>query len=97
MRLETLEVIDVVRGKYILQINLFDKVKRCEWALLVVYGAAHDENKPEFLAELSSVCHRIKTPYLVGGDFNIIRHCGKKIKRPLYHISRMSLMLSSIY
>ena len=29
-RLETLEVIDVVRGKFILQLNLFDKIKRCE-------------------------------------------------------------------
>lgn len=77
-----------MKGKYVLQLNLFDKTKNCRWALVVVYGATHDEFKPEFLAELSSFCNKISPPYLIGGDFSILRHCGEKNKQtPLSHFS----------
>lgn len=61
-----------------LQMNLWDKENRTKWNLLVVYGAAHEENKVEFLAELSKFCDENKEPILVGGDFNIIRYAKEK-------------------
>ena len=76
-------------GKYILQLTLFDKSRNCSWALMIVYGATHDEQKPEFIVELSSMCHSTNIPYLVGGDFNIIRHCGEKTKKHPCPTSRM--------
>jgi hypothetical protein len=39
----------------------------------MIYGAAHDEDKMEFLSELFSFCSRNKEPILIGGDFNILR------------------------
>jgi hypothetical protein len=60
----------------------------------VVYGSAHEEFKNEFLVELSSFCHEVDAPYIIGGDFNIIRHCGEKNKcTPL---SRYSDVFNSI-
>jgi hypothetical protein len=56
----------------------------CRWAIVVVYGPAHDEFKPAFLSELSSFCSAIYCPLIVGGDFNILRTVLKKIKPPCY-------------
>ena len=39
----------------------------------MVYGAAHDDKKDEFFAELALMCSNISTPYVIGGDFNILR------------------------
>ena len=40
---------------------------------MVVYGAAHDEKRDEFLVELNLICGSIRTPYVIGGDFNLLR------------------------
>jgi exonuclease III len=45
---------------------------------VAVYGAAQDEHKPEFLAELVRICEEEPLPILVGGDFNIIRRKEEK-------------------
>jgi exonuclease III len=45
-----------------------------------VYGAAHDENKMEFLSKLASFCSRNKKPILIGGDFNILRYRSERNK-----------------
>jgi exonuclease III len=62
------------KGDFILQINLWDKVQQIKWNLLVVYGAAQEEHKFEFLSELSRFCDSSFEPHLIGGDFNIIRY-----------------------
>ena len=48
------------------------------WALVAVYGAAQDAQKPDFLAELVRICDHENLPMLVGGDFNIIRRQEEK-------------------
>ena len=35
----------------------------------------------EFLTEMSNICGTTTCPYIVGGDFNILRHCGEKNKK----------------
>ena len=40
------------QGDFMLQMNLWDKVNKIKWNLLIVYGAAQEEHKLEFLAEL---------------------------------------------
>ena len=45
---------------------------------MAVYGAAQAQFKKKFLNELVHVCSKESLPILVGGDFNIIRHLGKK-------------------
>lgn len=53
----------------------------CVWALLNVYGAAHDKHKDEFLVELASFCSHLSMPYIVGGDFNILDIAERRTKR----------------
>ena len=54
------------KGDFILQMNLWDKEVRIKWNLLVIYGAAQEEKKFEFLSELSRFCDSCSEPYLVG-------------------------------
>ena len=44
----------------------------------MVDGAAQDEIKEEFLAVLANCCNSMLCPYVVGGDFNILRHGGRE-------------------
>jgi hypothetical protein len=46
-----------------------------------VYGAAQDENKDSFLAEMATFCANCKEPYMLGGDFNILRFLSDKNKK----------------
>lgn len=72
IRLELYHVGSFHQGEYILQLNLWDKINECKWNLMIVYGAAHEDQKLAFLSELSAFCSKSKEPFLVGGDFNII-------------------------
>ena len=61
-----------------IQMNLWDKTNKVKWNLLVVYGAAQEEHKIEFLSELSRFCDANSDPILIGRDFNIIRYAKEK-------------------
>lgn len=49
-------------------------------------GAAHEEDKLEFLTELSSFCSRNREPIMIGGDFNIIRYNNERNKLGGHHM-----------
>jgi hypothetical protein len=70
IKIDSLDVNVVNHGKYILQFVVWDK--KCNWALIVVYGAPHEANKPEFLTELASFYHLLM-PYIVGGDYKYLK------------------------
>jgi exonuclease III len=93
-RCDTLEVQTVKLGSFMILMNLWDKKKMCRWAIIVVYGPTHDEFKPAFLAELSSFCSAIDCPFIVGGDFNILRTLLEKNKPLVLHSS--STLFNSI-
>jgi hypothetical protein len=54
------------QGDFMLQLDLWDKINKCKWNLLVLYGAAQDENKIQFLSELSAFCSKSNEPLLIG-------------------------------
>ena len=83
IRKESLDVSAVRIRKHLVQVNLWDKKKKCQWALLAVYGPAYEELKDNFLAEMAAWCNMVSMPYIIGGDFNIIRNCGEKNKMSL--------------
>uniref|UniRef100_A0A8R7QH09 Endonuclease/exonuclease/phosphatase domain-containing protein n=1 Tax=Triticum urartu TaxID=4572 RepID=A0A8R7QH09_TRIUA len=87
VRNDNLDIISCDKGKYILQLVLYDKKKKTNWGLLIVYGSAHEEFKEEFLSELASMCGCMQIPYIFGGDFNILRHSGEKNKKLCNHKS----------
>lgn len=88
VRSESFNILGVVKGRYIIQLNLFHVKKNLAIAVLVVYGSAHEEHKVEFLSELASFCNKISVPYVVRGDFNVLRHCEEKnTNTPMAHSS----------
>jgi exonuclease III len=74
----SLSVQKVVAGNRCVKLFVKTKSDQFCWALVAVYGAAQDEHKPEFLAELVRICEEENLPILVGGDFNIIRRKEEK-------------------
>lgn len=66
------------QGDFMLQVNLWDKQNRVKWNLLVVYGAALEENKLSFLIELAQFYSANSEPLLIGGDFNLIRYANER-------------------
>ena len=54
------------QGDFMLQLNLWDKVYKAKWNLLIVYGVVHDYNKMNFLTELFAFCSRNKDPIVIG-------------------------------
>lgn len=76
--LERFDVGSFRKGEFMIQMNLWDKVLKTKWSLLVVYGSAHDDNKISFLAELSNFCASNNEPKIIGGNFNIIRYLKEK-------------------
>ena len=81
INLEYYDVGSFKEGKHILQLNLWDKIHKVKWNFLNVYGAPHDENKGDFLTELASFCSSSLEPFIIGGDFNLIRFSTEKIKQ----------------
>ena len=51
--LERFDMGSFKKGEFMIQLNLWDKVLKIKWNLLVLYRAAHEENKNVFLSELS--------------------------------------------
>jgi hypothetical protein len=80
INIDKLEVGSFFEGKYMLQMNLWDKHLKLRWNFLNVYGAAQEGNKDEYLAELARFCDKNKDPLLVGRDFNIIRFASEKTR-----------------
>jgi hypothetical protein len=58
---------------FCVKLNLKSKIDGFEWVLVPVYGAAQEEKKLDFLAELVRTCDNEESPLLIGGDFNILR------------------------
>ena len=69
---------NVVTGDYCVKFQIKTKSDGFLWSFVVVYGAAQEVQKPEFLAELVRICENETLPLLVGGDFNIIRRQEEK-------------------
>jgi exonuclease III len=59
-----------------------------------IYGAAQEEDKEAFLAELGAVCSNQRNPMLIGGDFNILRFSFEKNKET--RRNRWSSMFNAI-
>jgi hypothetical protein len=82
------------QGNFILKHNLWDKVLERKWNLLNVYGAPHDKQKEDFMRELAEFCAKNIEPFIIGGDFNVVRFGNEKNKN--YHHSRFSDVFNSI-
>ena len=67
-------------GEYFVRVLVCDKIAKFKWNLIAVYGDAQVAGKTAFLSELSRMYQNNHLPYLVGGDFDIIRKRSEKNK-----------------
>jgi hypothetical protein len=49
-----------------------------QWECFIVYGHAHHDESANFLRDLDVKICRTNVPFLIGGDFNLIRAMGDK-------------------
>jgi hypothetical protein len=68
---EILSVQDVIVGDRCAKFYVTKKSDNFKWVIVAVYGAAQDEHKADFLAELLRLSEKEALPLLVGEDFNI--------------------------
>lgn len=74
-------------GSYSISVSLKDLGLGHVWRLFTgMYGPAITTNRKEFLAKLVGVKERWSGPWVVGGDFNVIRFVNEK--RPCGRITR---------
>jgi hypothetical protein len=73
INVDTFSVQDIVVGERCAKFYVTTRCDNLKWVIVAVYGAAQDEHKAEFLAELVRLCENENLPLLVGGDFNIMR------------------------
>ena len=67
-------------GRLHIKACVFDKYLLKDLCIVVIYGAAQDENNDEFLSCFEDICIGISLPTVIGGDLNIIRFAGKRNK-----------------
>jgi hypothetical protein len=67
-------------GRFFVKARVSDLKLQQEYWLIIVYGAAQDEDKDLFLQNLSNICENLDIPTLIGGDFNILRFANEKNK-----------------
>jgi exonuclease III len=67
-------------GEFMIRLLVIQKDSGFIWNFINVYGAAQNDQKQNFLSELSSFCSKCSHPLLIGGDFNILRRESDKNK-----------------
>ena len=97
VREDLFEVDTCVASKYLTRMTLMDKRTDFKWNLVNVYGAAHSRDKEDFLIDFVHMLGCNDHPFVVGGDFNIIRRSKDRNKvKKLPKWSFFSILLLSI-
>jgi hypothetical protein len=92
--MERVDIVKITEHDFAVAAVVLDKKLNKEVRLVIVYGPAHDDNKEQFLIELSNICAQSDLPLLLGGDFNIIRYSGEKNRK--FHANRFTDMFNWI-
>ncbi|KAG2610412.1 hypothetical protein PVAP13_4KG200001 [Panicum virgatum] len=61
------------KGEFYVGATLRNRVNNFRWNLYVIYGPAQHASSPCFLSELSLLGENSVLPYIIGGDFNLVR------------------------
>ena len=70
--------LDEFVGKYSVSVLLKDVRRDVLWVVTSVYGPINTSEKAAFLAELTSIVSLWNKPWVIGGDFNVIRFPNEK-------------------
>jgi exonuclease III len=83
--LNTFDIGAIDEGDFYVKFTLRYKSMDFKFVLYTIYGPAQDQNKHAFLSELANTCSRETLPYLIGGDFNIMRKPEEKSRGEFDH------------
>jgi len=68
VKCETLEVLNVVHGEFVVKYRVRAKTGGFRWALVAEYGSAQIELKPDFLADFMRICGVERLPIITRQD-----------------------------
>jgi hypothetical protein len=86
VREDNLEVEDFEIGEFYASMVLRRRTSNFRWEMITVYGATQHDRSPNFIDELSRKCMYSVFPVVFGGDFNLVRRTGEKIRGRLIRI-----------
>ena len=70
--------LDEFVGRFSVSILLHDVRSNVEWVASSIYGPTVASDREDFWLELSAVAGRWNCPWVLGGDFNLIRFPNEK-------------------
>jgi hypothetical protein len=65
-RYSRFDVCETVINRFFIKVTLMDMKIQKKWCLVIVYGAAQEEDKEDFLTGLGNICRDQRLPLLVG-------------------------------
>lgn len=70
--------LDEFVGRFTVSVRLKDARCDAEWVATSVYGPANVDDKEDLWVELNQVAGMWNRPWLLGGDFNVVRFLNKR-------------------
>jgi hypothetical protein len=71
--LDVFDIGAIDEGDFYVKLILRDKLDGFKFVLYGVYGPVQQNRKEAFLLELAHICSKELLPFVIGGDFNIMR------------------------
>lgn len=68
------DIVAIDEEDFYVMVLLKNKCDGFKFSVYVVYDPAQQHDKEAFLVEMAHVCSHETLPYIIGGDFNIMRH-----------------------
>jgi hypothetical protein len=72
--LDVFDIGAIDEGDFYVKLMLRDKSDGFKFALYGVYGPVQQNRKEVFLSEMAHICSKESLPFVIAGDFNIMRH-----------------------
>lgn len=76
--LDLFEVKEMDLGEFFLSMVLKNRRDGKEWGIINIYGPVQGEKKDDFLREILGKSNSMQIPFMMGGDFNMIRFPDEK-------------------
>lgn len=74
VNVQDFEIEDYISGFYFLRILVRNRITNFRFWIVNVYGPAQHEFSGDFVKEMEGFCSNADFPFIMGGDFNLIRN-----------------------
>jgi endonuclease/exonuclease/phosphatase family metal-dependent hydrolase len=73
VKTDDITVLERGKGKFFTSMKIAARQDNFKWEIVNVYGPVQIERKSKFRLELSQKISNMSDPFIIGGDFNLIR------------------------